>query len=109
MDSLFSVHALDTADGSSTDQADSAEAKDSAEVKPTLLWSALYIQDLIEGSMGPVVITPTPDGNLNYNDLIGSSLKMYWWFKLVTALMQMDRCASCSCPADAIVEWLDVM
>ncbi|PWA76209.1 rab escort protein [Artemisia annua] len=77
MDSLFSVHTLDTADSSSTDQADSAEAKDSTEVKPTLLWSALYIQDLIEGSMGPVVTTPTPDGNLNYNDLIGSTLKLF--------------------------------
>lgn len=77
MDSLFSVHTLDTADSSSTDQADSTEAKDSTEVKPTLLWSALYIQDLIEGSMGPVVTTPTPDGNLNYNDLIGSTLKLF--------------------------------
>ncbi|GJX27414.1 Rab escort protein [Tanacetum coccineum] len=70
MDRLFSVHTSDTADSSSTDQTDSADAKDSAEVKPTLLWSALYIQDLIEGSMGPVVTTPTPDGNLNHNDLV---------------------------------------
>ena len=43
MDSLFSVHTLATADSSSTDQADSAEAKDSTEVKPTLLWGALYM------------------------------------------------------------------
>ena len=26
--------------------------------------------------MGPMVTTPTPDGNLNYNDLIGSTLKV---------------------------------
>ncbi|GJZ46807.1 Rab escort protein 1 [Tanacetum coccineum] len=77
MDRLFSVHTSDTADSSSTDQTDSSDAKDSAEVKPTLLWSALYIQDLIEGSMGPVVTTPTPDGNLNYNVLVGSTLKLF--------------------------------
>ncbi|GJW19478.1 Rab escort protein 1 [Tanacetum coccineum] len=31
----------------------------------------------VKGSMGPVVTTPTPDGNLNYNDLVGSTLKLF--------------------------------
>nr|XP_043632046.1 rab escort protein 1 [Erigeron canadensis] len=69
--SLFSVRASGTTDSNITDQADSTE------VKPTLLWSALYIQDLIEGSMGPVVTTPTPDGNLNYSDLLGVTSKLF--------------------------------
>ncbi|KAJ9540849.1 hypothetical protein OSB04_027355 [Centaurea solstitialis] len=69
IDCLFSVRSPGTTDTSSTDQTESTE------VKPALLWSALFIQDLIEGSMGPVVTTPTPDGNLNYNDLLGATSK----------------------------------
>ncbi|KAJ0853741.1 putative GDP dissociation inhibitor, FAD/NAD(P)-binding domain superfamily [Helianthus annuus] len=71
IDSLFSVHTSGTAESSSTDQIESTE------VKPTLLWSALYMQDVIEGSMGPVVMTPTPDGNLNYNGLLHTTSKLF--------------------------------
>ncbi|XP_076882049.1 rab escort protein 1-like [Bidens hawaiensis] len=71
VDSLFSVHASGTTDNGSTDQTESTV------VKPTLLWSALYIQDLIEGLIGPVVMTPTPDGNLNYNDLVDETSKLF--------------------------------
>ncbi|KAK9062087.1 hypothetical protein SSX86_019272 [Deinandra increscens subsp. villosa] len=71
MDSLFSVHTSGTTDSSLTDQIESTE------VKPALLWSALYVQDLIEGFMGPVVMTPTPDGNLNYNDLLRATSKLF--------------------------------
>ncbi|KAI7738379.1 hypothetical protein M8C21_008442 [Ambrosia artemisiifolia] len=71
IDGLFSVHTSGTAESSSTDQTESTE------VKPTLLWSALYMQDVIEGSMGPVVMTPTPDGNLNYNELLHTTLKLF--------------------------------
>ncbi|KAK1410526.1 hypothetical protein QVD17_37063 [Tagetes erecta] len=69
IDSLFSVGTSGTTDTSSSDQ--------TTEVKPTLLWSALYIQDIIEGVMGPVVMTPTPDGNLNYNDLLHATSKLF--------------------------------
>ncbi|KAJ0703610.1 putative GDP dissociation inhibitor, FAD/NAD(P)-binding domain superfamily [Helianthus annuus] len=71
IDSLFSGHTSGTAESSSTDQTESTE------VKPTLLWSALYMQDVIEGSMGRVVMTPTPDGNLNYNDLLHTTSKLF--------------------------------
>ncbi|KAI3798784.1 hypothetical protein L1987_34063 [Smallanthus sonchifolius] len=71
IDSLFSAHTSGTTDSCSTDQIDSTE------VKPTLLWSALYVQDLFEGLMGPVVMTPTPDGNLNYNDLLHTTSKLF--------------------------------
>ncbi|KAL4577784.1 hypothetical protein LXL04_013897 [Taraxacum kok-saghyz] len=56
----------------------SNDQSDSEEMKPTLLWSALYIQDLIEGSVvGPVFTMPTPDGNLNYNDLLDETAKVF--------------------------------
>ncbi|MFS7953122.1 hypothetical protein Hanom_Chr07g00614891 [Helianthus anomalus] len=32
---------------------------------------------LNKGSMGPVVMTPTPDGNLNYNDLLHTTSKLF--------------------------------
>ncbi|XP_024983568.1 rab escort protein 1 [Cynara cardunculus var. scolymus] len=71
IDGLFSIHSSGATDTSSTVQTDTTEAK------PSLLWSALFIQDLIEGSMGPVVTTPTPDGNLNYNDVLGATSKVF--------------------------------
>ncbi|KAL8246838.1 hypothetical protein R6Q59_008054 [Mikania micrantha] len=71
IDNLFSRHTSSPTDSGSTDQTESAK------VKPTLLWSALYIQDLIEGLMGPAVMTPTPDGNLNYNDLLHATSKLF--------------------------------
>ncbi|XP_024036208.1 rab escort protein 1 isoform X2 [Citrus clementina] len=60
-----------TAGNSST-----AQSEDMEEAKPTLLWSALYIQDL--SLFGSIISTPTPDGNLNYNDLLDATEKLYW-------------------------------
>lgn len=62
-----------TAGNSST-----AQSEDMEEAKPTLLWSALYIQDLSLGQFGSIISTPTPDGNLNYNDLLDATEKLYW-------------------------------
>lgn len=61
-----------TAGNSSTVQSEGTE-----EAKPTLLWSALYIQDLSLGQFGSIISTPTPDGNLNYNDLLDATEKLY--------------------------------
>lgn len=61
-----------TAGNSST-----AQSEDMEEAKPTLLWSALYIQDLSVGQFGSSISTPTPDGNLNYNDLLDATEKLY--------------------------------
>lgn len=61
-----------TAGNSST-----AQSEDMEEAKPTLLWSALYIQDLSLGQFGSIISTPTPDGNLNYNDLLDATEKLY--------------------------------
>ncbi|XP_057974516.1 rab escort protein 1 isoform X2 [Malania oleifera] len=47
------------------------------ELKPTLLWSALYIQELTMGSFESVYCTPMPDGNLNYDDVIDATKKLF--------------------------------
>ncbi|GMN54646.1 hypothetical protein TIFTF001_023769 [Ficus carica] len=48
---------------------------ENAEVKPTLLWSAMYIQELTMCEPGHLSSTPMPDGNLNYNDLLDATMK----------------------------------
>ncbi|KAK1382801.1 Rab escort protein 1 [Heracleum sosnowskyi] len=47
------------------------------ELQPTLLWHALYIQELSMGSVGSVSSMPMPDMNLNYNDAIEVTTKIY--------------------------------
>ncbi|GMH23999.1 hypothetical protein Nepgr_025842 [Nepenthes gracilis] len=47
------------------------------DAKPTLLWSSLHIQEVMEGSCESICSTLSPDGNLSYNDLVDSTLKMF--------------------------------
>ncbi|RDY11142.1 Rab escort protein 1, partial [Mucuna pruriens] len=50
---------------------------DSEDVKPIVLWSAFYIQKLIESNFEFITSTPTPDGNLNYDDLLDATEKLF--------------------------------
>ncbi|TKY70244.1 Rab proteins geranylgeranyltransferase component A [Spatholobus suberectus] len=50
---------------------------DSEDIKPIVLWSAFYIQKLIMSKFELISSTPTPDGNLNYNDLLGATEKLF--------------------------------
>ncbi|KAH7519826.1 hypothetical protein FEM48_Zijuj08G0078400 [Ziziphus jujuba var. spinosa] len=55
----------------------SAAEDENADVKPTLLWSALYIQELTTGQYEYLSSTPLPDGNLSYNDLLDETAKLF--------------------------------
>lgn len=46
-------------------------------LQPTLLWHALYIQELSMGSVGSISSMPMPDMNLNYNDAVEATAKIY--------------------------------
>ncbi|BFG19844.1 hypothetical protein CerSpe_061180 [Prunus speciosa] len=48
-----------------------------AEVKPTLLWSTLYIQELTMDQHDYLISTPMPDGNLCYNDLLDATVLLF--------------------------------
>ncbi|XP_017977967.1 PREDICTED: rab escort protein 1 [Theobroma cacao] len=61
----------ETAESSFTDQNDLGEGK------PTLLWSALYIQKLTLGQVDFICSGPMPDGKLNYNDLLDATVKLF--------------------------------
>ncbi|XVF18144.1 hypothetical protein REPUB_Repub10bG0187000 [Reevesia pubescens] len=50
---------------------------DTGEGKPTLLWSALYTQELTLGQVEFICSTPMPDGKLNYNDLLDATVKLF--------------------------------
>ncbi|KAL7219261.1 hypothetical protein ACSBR2_012362 [Camellia fascicularis] len=72
VNAIFSVPISGTPENSNTDESENAE------VKPTLLWSALYIQEMATCSFGSIFSTPTPDGNLNYNDLLDATKKLFY-------------------------------
>ncbi|XP_027360300.1 rab escort protein 1 [Abrus precatorius] len=50
---------------------------DSEDIKPIVLWSAFYIQKLITSKFEFISSTPTPDGSLNYNDLLDATEKLF--------------------------------
>ncbi|KAK7309408.1 hypothetical protein RJT34_06112 [Clitoria ternatea] len=50
---------------------------DSEDIKPIVLWSAFYIQNLIMSKFDFISSTSTPDGNLNYDDLLDSTEKFF--------------------------------
>ncbi|KAJ0234155.1 Rab escort protein 1 [Hirschfeldia incana] len=59
-------------------QSESAAENDTAEAKPVVLWRALYVQELIKGEFGgSISSTSSPDGNLNYNEIVESAVKLY--------------------------------
>ncbi|KAK4760813.1 hypothetical protein SAY87_005706 [Trapa incisa] len=45
--------------------------------KPFILWKATYIQKLCMGKYGSITSTPSSDGNLNYNDLMDATEKLF--------------------------------
>ncbi|GMJ07866.1 Rab escort protein [Hibiscus trionum] len=61
----------ETAESSSTGPSDPGEGK------PTLLWSALYNQDLTLGQVDFICSTPMPDGKLNNDYLIDVAVKLF--------------------------------
>ncbi|KAK1282418.1 hypothetical protein QJS10_CPB22g01555 [Acorus calamus] len=47
------------------------------ETKPTLMWSALFVQEFKEASLEPVCSCPMPDGNLDYGELLEATIKLF--------------------------------
>ncbi|KAJ7949886.1 Rab proteins geranylgeranyltransferase component [Quillaja saponaria] len=50
---------------------------ENADAKPTVLWSACYIQELTTGHYESISSTPMPDGNLTYNDLLEEAVRIF--------------------------------
>lgn len=53
----------------------SEEYKES--VKPTLLWSCVYVQEIIQGTSGTALSCPIPDENMDYRSILESTKKLF--------------------------------
>ncbi|KAG0466219.1 hypothetical protein HPP92_017799 [Vanilla planifolia] len=53
------------------------DLNDGSASKPTLLWSAIYIQELLQASTGPIFSSPMPDGDLDYRNVLESTIKLF--------------------------------
>ncbi|PQQ04433.1 rab proteins geranylgeranyltransferase component A 2 [Prunus yedoensis var. nudiflora] len=74
------MNALLTLPISANPESGSAAGSEDAEVKPTLLWSMLYIQELTTlptGQYENIISTPMLDGNINFSDLIESTVVLF--------------------------------
>ncbi|XP_044470792.1 rab escort protein 1 [Mangifera indica] len=64
-------------DSENAESSSTIQGKDPEEVKPSILWSALYVQDLVMGQYASISSTIMPDGNLNYTDLLNATEKLF--------------------------------
>ncbi|KAI3871512.1 hypothetical protein MKW98_011567 [Papaver atlanticum] len=56
----------------------SIQSENAGDAKPTLLWNAMFIQELEKASSGGAITScPTPDGNLDYRNILESSEKLF--------------------------------
>ncbi|OIV94372.1 hypothetical protein TanjilG_25434 [Lupinus angustifolius] len=53
------------------------DQSDGQNTKPIVIWSAFYIQNITIGKLESISSTPTPDGNLSYNDLLDAAEKLF--------------------------------
>ncbi|KAL3525178.1 hypothetical protein ACH5RR_013550 [Cinchona calisaya] len=74
INALFSSPVSGTTKENSTDcQSENTAVK----LKPSLLWSTVYIQELTLGAFDCVSSTFMPDGNLQYNHLLDATTKVF--------------------------------
>nr|POF02943.1 rab escort protein 1 [Quercus suber] len=71
MDSLLTLPKSSHSESSTT-----VHSEKSAEVKPAVLWKALYIQELTMDQFESINSTAMPDGNFNYNNILDAALKL---------------------------------
>ncbi|PON33032.1 Rab protein geranylgeranyltransferase component A [Parasponia andersonii] len=71
MNALLKIPVSENAESSSEVQ------NENADEKPTLLWSAMYIQELTTGQYDQLSTTSMPDGNIHYNDLLDGTVKLF--------------------------------
>ncbi|CAK7324268.1 unnamed protein product [Dovyalis caffra] len=71
------MNALLTFPDSVNSERSSTVQSENTERKPTVIWSGLYIQEMAMGQFDSINFTLTPDGNLNYNDILDAVVKLF--------------------------------
>ncbi|KAI3963562.1 hypothetical protein MKW92_012428 [Papaver armeniacum] len=60
------------------EDASSIQNENAGDAKPTLLWNTMFIQELEKATSGGAITScPTPDGNLDYRNILESSEKLF--------------------------------
>ncbi|MQM11505.1 hypothetical protein Taro_044412, partial [Colocasia esculenta] len=81
MNTLFKLPGdSDDGKGGTNDQGEDSglpDGESTVEAKPKLLWSALYIQEMTQVSLGSISYSPMPDGNLDYKSLLESTQEIF--------------------------------
>lgn len=72
MHAIFSPQASDDSEGHLETANESTE-----DVKPTLIWSCVYVQEIIQGTFHPLLSCPLPDENLDYRKILESTKKLF--------------------------------
>ncbi|XP_021817452.1 rab escort protein 1-like isoform X1 [Prunus avium] len=73
MNSLLTLPGPGNPENGSTVESEDAQVK----VKPNLLWSTLYIQELSMEQHEHLISTPMPDGNLSYDGLLDAAVVLF--------------------------------
>ncbi|KAF5735888.1 hypothetical protein HS088_TW14G00017 [Tripterygium wilfordii] len=74
INTLLTIPAPVNPDGNSSVECENSHNK---EVRSTLLWSALYVQELSMVEHDFISSAPMPDGKLSYNNLLDATLKLF--------------------------------
>ncbi|AQK89347.1 rab escort protein 1 [Zea mays] len=72
IDALYSPQASDGSEDHLETASESTE-----DVKPTLIWSCVYVQEITQGTAGPLLSCPMPDEYLDYRNILGSTKKLF--------------------------------
>jgi len=72
IDALFSPQDSDGSEGHLETTSESTD-----DVKPTLIWSCVYVQEIAQEMSGPFLSCPMPDENLDYRNILESTKKLF--------------------------------
>nr|CAB3454508.1 unnamed protein product [Digitaria exilis] len=71
IDALFAPQASDPLEGHLEETSENNE-----DLKPTVIWSCVYVQEITEGTSSSLLSCPTPDEHLDYRSILDSSKKV---------------------------------
>ncbi|TVU27099.1 hypothetical protein EJB05_29678 [Eragrostis curvula] len=72
IDALFAPQASDSLEGHLEETSENNE-----DLKPTVIWSCVYVQEITEGTSSSLLSCPTPDERLDYRSILDSSKKLF--------------------------------
>ncbi|KAL6614315.1 hypothetical protein ACP70R_036585 [Stipagrostis hirtigluma subsp. patula] len=72
IDALFTPQVSDSSEGQLETSSGNSE-----DLKPTVIWSCVYVQEITEGTSSSLLSCPTPDENLDYRNILDSAKKLF--------------------------------